>query len=55
VIYLTTLEVAETLQVPETRIRWLCREGQMPGAIRIGKSWRIAADFADRLAELQAS
>ena len=48
-VYLTSNEVAEALRVPETRIRKLCREGRMPGAFRIGKSWRIPADIFDKL------
>jgi excisionase family DNA binding protein len=47
--YLTSQEVAEALRVPETRIRKLCREGRMPGALRIGKSWRIPADIFEQL------
>lgn len=48
-VYLKSDEVAEALRVPETRIRKLCREGRMPGAFRIGKSWRIPADVFEQL------
>jgi excisionase family DNA binding protein len=48
-VYLFSDEVAKILRVPETRIRKLCREGRMPGAFRVGKSWRIPADIIDKL------
>ena len=47
-IFFTTEEVAQQLRVPESRIRRLCREGELP-ALKVGKSWRVRADFADAL------
>lgn len=49
-VYLTTEEIAQALRVPEGRIRRLCRNGEIPGAFKVGKSWRVPADVFDRMA-----
>jgi excisionase family DNA binding protein len=42
--WLTTQEVADQLRIdPETVYR-LCRAGKMPGALKLGRSWRIHAE-----------
>jgi len=48
-VWLTTHEVADELRIPEPTIRKHCRKGQLPGAVRIGKTWRIPADYAGKL------
>ena len=40
-MWLTTHEVANQLRIPEPTIRKHCRKGQLLGAVRIGKTWRI--------------
>ena len=48
-MWLTTHEVASQLRIPEPTIRKHCRKGQLPGAVRIGKTWRIPSDYAGKL------
>jgi excisionase family DNA binding protein len=48
-MWLTTHEVASQLRIPEPTIRKHCRKGLFPGAVRIGKTWRISADYAGKL------
>ncbi len=48
-MWLTTHEVASELRIPEPTIRKHCRKGQLPGAVRIGKTWRIPSDYARKL------
>ena len=48
--YLTPQEVADQLKVPVTRILRLSGESNMPGAVKIGKCWRISSDYPTLLA-----
>ena len=41
--YETTAEVAKRLQVQDSRIRHLIRDGRLEGAIKIGTMWFIPA------------
>lgn len=46
---LTTAQAAERLQVtPETVAVW-CKRGDLPGAYRLSRSWRIPPDALDAL------
>ena len=41
---LSLKEAAEVLKIGVRTLEKLCREGKMPGAIRIGRQWRIDFD-----------
>jgi excisionase family DNA binding protein len=41
-------EVAEYYDVTAETIRRLCREGKIPGAIQVGKQWRIPREYLQR-------
>lgn len=43
-IYLSTREAAEYLKVGVSRITTLIYEGRFPGAVKIGKEWKIPAE-----------
>lgn len=40
---LSVKEVAEKWEISERRVRVLCEEGKIPGAEKVGRSWRIPA------------
>ncbi len=46
--YYSTEEVAEYYDVSPDLIRRLCNQGKIPGATRIGRLWRIPAEFLDK-------
>lgn len=48
--YITTEEMALILRFVPATIRAMCRRGEIPGAERFGRQWRIrrAAFMADR-------
>src|SRR6266511_3324422 len=39
---MTVEQIATALQLPKKTAEQLCREGRMPGAMKFGRSWRIA-------------
>ena len=41
-IAMTVEQIAAALQLPKKTAEQLCREGRMPGAMKFGRSWRIA-------------
>ncbi len=43
--YLTTVQAAAAACLSEQRIRVLCAEGRIAGAMKIGKAWLIPAKF----------
>lgn len=49
--YLTVEEAAESLRVHHNTVRKLLKAKRISGAFHIGGSWRIPADFADRLSK----
>jgi Fic family protein len=42
--YLTTKEVASKWNINDRRVRSLCEEGRVDGAIKVGKTWMISED-----------
>ena len=42
--FLTVAQAAEKWNISETRIRVLCAEGKIPGAMQEGRGWRIPLD-----------
>ena len=46
--YLTTVQAAAAANLSEQRIRVLCAEGRITGAMKIGKAWLIPAKFKIR-------
>ena len=42
--FLTASQVAEKWNISERRIRVLCSQGKIPGAMQIGRGWRIPLD-----------
>ena len=42
--YLSIVQTSERWGISTRRIQVLCREGRVPGAIRIGHSWAIPND-----------
>jgi len=42
--YITAQQAAENWNLSDRRVRVLCREGKIPGAIKDGKSYKIPAD-----------
>ena len=42
--YMTAQQVAEKWNISDRRVRVLCREGKIPGAVKDGKSYKIPAD-----------
>jgi Fic family protein len=42
--YLTTKEIACKWNVNDRRVRFLCEEGRVDGAFKVGKTWMIAED-----------
>jgi excisionase family DNA binding protein len=40
--FMTVPEVAEVLRFPQQQVRLLCQSGRIPGAVRIGRRWRIS-------------
>lgn len=43
-MYLSVQEVARKWDISDRRVRALCENGQIPGAIKVGKSWNIPED-----------
>jgi hypothetical protein len=43
--YITTAEAAERFGVSAVRVTQLCRQGQVPGALRFGHAWMIPRGF----------
>jgi excisionase family DNA binding protein len=46
--YYSPEEVAEYYDVSPETIRRMCRDGQIPGAIQIGRQWRIPREYLQR-------
>ena len=46
--YYSPEEVAEYYDVSPETIRRMCRDGQIPGAIRVGRQWRIPREYLQR-------
>ena len=44
--YITAQQAAEKWNISDRRVRVLCREGKVSGAIKDGKSYKIPADAA---------
>ena len=42
--YITTKEASEKWGISDSRIRLLCREGRIEGAVKIGRNWAIPFD-----------
>jgi len=42
--YITAQQAAEQWGVSDRRVRVLCREGKIPGAVKEGKAYKIPAD-----------
>lgn len=42
--YLTIQEVCDLLQLGERTVYDLCRQGKLPGAAKVGGSWRVKRD-----------
>jgi excisionase family DNA binding protein len=53
--YYSPEEVASHFGVNAETIRKMCKEGKIPGVRRIGKLWRVPAEFLDRPLELERS
>ncbi len=43
-MYLSVGQTAERWGISERRVRFLCAQGRVPGAMREGRSWRIPRD-----------
>ncbi len=39
--YMTVAQVCELLQLAERTVYDLCRQGRLPGAAKVGGSWRV--------------
>ena len=48
--YISALQAAEKWGISDRRVRVLCSEGRIPGAVKQGKSYKIPAD-AEKLAD----
>lgn len=44
--YLSISQIAEKWGIKQRRIRTLCQEGRIPGAIKMGAYWSIPEDAA---------
>jgi len=44
--YMSSKEVSEKWKISDRRIRVLCNDGRIEGAIKIGRNWSIPADAA---------
>ena len=42
--FLTVAQAAEKWNISERRIRILCAEGKIPGAVQQGRGWKIPLD-----------
>ena len=42
--FITLKEAAQNWGISERRVSTLCKEGRIPGAVKIGRSWQIPAD-----------
>lgn len=42
--YVTVVQIAKEWNISDRRVRILCNEGKIPGAIRKGRAWMIPAD-----------
>ena len=42
--YMTVNQVCELLQLAERTVYDLCRQGKLPGAAKVGGSWRVDED-----------
>ena len=51
--YYSPEEVAEYYDVSPETIRRMCRDKQIPGAIQIGRQWRIPRSFLERTPSIQ--
>ena len=45
--YMTVAQVCELLQLAERTVYDLCRQGKLPGAAKVGGSWRIKKTVLD--------
>lgn len=39
--YMTIPEVCEFLRLGERTVYEMCREGELPGAVKVGNQWRV--------------
>lgn len=51
--YYTPEEVAKYYAVSPETIRRMCRDGEIPGAIQIGRQWRIPRDYILRNSKIE--
>lgn len=42
--YLTPDEIAERFRIHPRTVRRLCKRGDLRGAVKVGRQWRIPAD-----------
>ena len=42
--YISTKEASNNWDISERRIRGLCQEGRIEGAVKIGRNWAIPVD-----------
>lgn len=47
-VYITIAEAMELLGVTDARISQLCTSGKFPGAFRMGRTWLIPREAAER-------
>lgn len=52
---LTIDEMATTLRVSASTARRMCAAGEIPGAVKMGKSWRVAASVFNAWTEQKFS
>ena len=45
--FLTAKELSQLLRIPKRSIYKFAKEGQIPGALRIGKHWRFCEDIIE--------
>ena len=43
-VYISTKEASNNWDISERRIRGLCQEGRIEGAVKIGRNWAIPVD-----------
>ena len=44
--YMSSTEASEKWNISDRRIRVLCKEGRIEGAVKIGRNWSIPTDAA---------
>jgi excisionase family DNA binding protein len=53
-LYMKPLEVAELLSISRSKVYLLLAEGRIPGAFRIGQSWRVHRRILEAAVEQEA-